>query len=925
MFTARGGGGSRTQLPSLTVKERIQLHLFDYSRYLEAYEVPVEVTQEGIAQSVGIRVSHVPQYIRPLAGEGLVEERTSHVQHGGRRRRTYFLTAKGRSGVVALRAVLLEAEVLVRSDGETRTIPLAKVYQEYRRGSTLLGLLQEMQSLGSIGEQGEPAKAGLVDFTQEAPKLEHFYGRTREVATVLGALETARLIVVTGMAGLGKTSLAVRVCDALRGKRSVFWRQVRAWDTAADLGLRLAAFLRALGRVGLQASLTSSKPAGLSRVEELLSADLAGMDAVLVFDDVHQASEDAQAFFGVLLRALSGRRGVSALLLSRTVPGFYSRREVDVDRMVVEIPLGGLDPDSATRLLADAGIADPLLGSLVRASGGSPLFLKLVASRAPRILSEGWTTVDAYIGEEIEPALDPAERAVLQTASFYHLPVPAEALSLDEGVEGSTVQGLRRKGLLVEAEEGRLAVHDSIREHFQRALPLHRRKTLASRVGPWLAREAEAAATHGRQQEAVALLGNAVAIESDAVQRRTLLERLGDLRRLTGDLQASSEAYQTALGSAPGARDAARLHHKIAGVHQTQGHLPEAEKEVEAGLSFLPEGPSPEAAWLLYRKGHGAYLRNNYEEALTILQRATEWLAELPRDADLSGLVANLRGLMLLKPFQRFDEARAEFLKAAEAFEAAGDRRGVCLAYNNLALVAVETGRPQEALNHLDRSAAIAEAAGDYGGRQNPLQTKAWCLSECLGDYVAAEALYKESFRLAKLTHQRKKMLWLYHHFAELYRRQGRLDEARETLEYFLRVADEVLDIGTRVEELSLLVRVCILGGDLAPADGYLKEARRLAGECPSPEVDHFVAWADAALRASRGDREGARTSFARAHALAKFGWHGEFLLEYGRFLASVSDKESARELLGTASAAAVKDGLQPIRDAAQKALRGLD
>jgi len=60
-------------------------------------------------------------------------------------------------------------------------------------------------------------------------------------------------------------------------------------------------------------------------------------------------------------------------------------------------------------------------------------------------------------------------------------------------------------------------------------------------------------------------------------------ERLGDLRRLTGDLQASSEAYQTALGSAPGARDAARLHHKIAGVHQTQGHLPEAEKEVEAG------------------------------------------------------------------------------------------------------------------------------------------------------------------------------------------------------------------------------------------------------------------------------------------------------------------------------------------------------
>jgi len=55
---------------TLTVKERIQLHLFDYTRFVEAYEAPPEVTQEAIARTVGIRVQHVNQYVRPSSRNG---------------------------------------------------------------------------------------------------------------------------------------------------------------------------------------------------------------------------------------------------------------------------------------------------------------------------------------------------------------------------------------------------------------------------------------------------------------------------------------------------------------------------------------------------------------------------------------------------------------------------------------------------------------------------------------------------------------------------------------------------------------------------------------------------------------------------------------------------------------------------------------
>src|SRR3989442_4297615 len=94
---------------TLTAKERIHLHLFDYSRFSDAYEAPPEVTQEAIARAAGIRVQHVVQYVRPLMADGLVEERLAHVKRSRGRHKAYSLTPKRRSPATALRSHLLPA------------------------------------------------------------------------------------------------------------------------------------------------------------------------------------------------------------------------------------------------------------------------------------------------------------------------------------------------------------------------------------------------------------------------------------------------------------------------------------------------------------------------------------------------------------------------------------------------------------------------------------------------------------------------------------------------------------------------------------------------------------------------------------------------------------------------------------------------
>ncbi len=901
--------GGRVAIRHLTVKERIQLHLFDYARFAEAYEAPPEVTQERIAHAAGIRIPHVRQYLRPLIAEGLIEERTSHIQRSPRRRRAYFLTPRGRFQAASLRSSILKEEVPLRTrSGGLESLPIARIYQEERRGASLLDLLRELESLGHVTEAPEVERAVPVDLIEEAPRADRFYGREDELISIARALDGKPVVVVTGMAGIGKSTLAAKLCERMRGQRSLFWRTIRPWDTAMDLASRLAIFLKDLGHGELHGQLVGRGTKELGPLEDLFARDLAGLRAVLVLDDVHNASADARAFLSIILKALKRQSGTSALLLSRTVPDVYSRREVDVESSVVEVPLRGLDRVSCVSLLSEAGIADPLLGSLVEACGGSPLFLRLLASAGPHGgPAERWKTLETYIAEEIEPGLEDEERGCLEVASLYHLPVSSRGLLLVSWARTRTLVSLRRKGLLTPTDSDRYLLHDALRSYFHEGLSSQRKTELVSLVAPWLLREALEAQDRGRPHEAIAYLGNAVVVEVDPARRVANLQRLGDLRRHVGDYPGALEAYQAALRGVEDPPIRARVHQKIALCLEVQGDLKGAEQEIGRGLELVPSQPSLEAAWLLYQGASIAYERQDYDGVLREVDRVTHWMPGLPEDPELWGDLANLRGLVHLYDPRRVDYAlaQADFEEAIRAWGSVNYKRGLCQAHNNLFLAALELGKGEKALEYLDRAASVADSIGDVPNQETALFTKAWFLTEYRGDYLAAEALYRETYRLAKETHQRNKIVWHHYHFAHLYRRQGRNEEARESLEYFLTASESLLSPENRIEAWSLMARLCLLCGDSKAAESALAEAERLATASPSDYASHAVEWARAALFAAREDSAVAAGSYERAlkllPAMSSLAPRGEFLLDYGRFLSSTDDASRAQQVLAAA------------------------
>ena len=62
-------------MPAVTVGERILVHLSGFLRHVDAYECPVDMTQDGIAAALSISRAHVALELKRLRSTGRSEER----------------------------------------------------------------------------------------------------------------------------------------------------------------------------------------------------------------------------------------------------------------------------------------------------------------------------------------------------------------------------------------------------------------------------------------------------------------------------------------------------------------------------------------------------------------------------------------------------------------------------------------------------------------------------------------------------------------------------------------------------------------------------------------------------------------------------------------------------------------------------------
>ncbi|WP_376794912.1 NB-ARC domain-containing protein [Thermogemmatispora sp.] len=311
-----------------------------------------------------------------------------------------------------------EARTLWQQAAESaarRSIPFdelwfAELLQARRRSSQPLPALSSSaiaaRPSSPLPPTGEPApdpptapRAARAEWG-EAPDASSFYGRQSELATLERWLlaDHCRLIVVLGLGGIGKTTLAVRFAQQVAPHfEFVLWRSLR---NAPPLDELLADCIQALTQ---QQGL--SLPSQLEGRMTLLLDLLRRRRYLLVFDNLETLLQpgsfeggyrEGYEGYGRLLRQVAECTHQSCLLLtSRELPGELEPLEGPLSP-VRALKLFGLEREAIQQLLEERR----LVGSphawdeLVHHYAGNPLALKLAAA-----------TVQEVFGGQIEAFL----------------------------------------------------------------------------------------------------------------------------------------------------------------------------------------------------------------------------------------------------------------------------------------------------------------------------------------------------------------------------------------------------------------------------------------------------------------------------------------------------------------------------------------
>lgn len=699
---------------------------------------------------------------------------------------------------------------------------------------------------------GPAATATSVDPAPDPSARTALVGRRRDLARLAEALAHARLVTVTGPAGVGKSRLvrewAKRAAGTPAGGR-------------AGLGPVALIDLEAVSDPELVAGVVAAalgQPAGRGGQAELARA-LAGTRTTLVLDGCDGLADAIGALAGFLLPACPGLR---VLVTSQAVLHLGGEHVLRLDPLAVPEPdpwSGEVDAlmgfEAARLFVALARLARPDLeldragaravARICRQVGGLPLALELVAPGARRLpldrladaLEEATadpaappggiarpSDLDAALGWSLG-SLTAGERQVLEALAVFPGGSAAEALVAVSGSAGTgraeliaALCALVDKSVVALSATTGAARYDllgvlrqSLRADLART---GRLEPLARRQLGWFSAWAAGA-------EEALISGSA---------------QMGWL----GLLASEETNLRAALGFALGAGDAeaaAGLARSLWRYWELRGALSEGRHWLGRVLA-MDRVPARHRAHLLDGLGMLAWRQGDLGPAETALEEAAD-LAGRCGEALLGARVLNHLGLVALfggrsgPARELFERSRADLARLDAPGEAA-------LAAANLGLVAVEEGRLVDACRLLDAAVAVQVALGDRHG----------------------EAISR-----------------LHRSIAQYYLGDGSccLEEARHAAGVFLELGDE------RSLGFALLVVACVLAGERPSLSveifGLAAAVQERIGVCPPPgwmeRVDAALAPARAALGAAWDALMRRGAAMEPADALARSGAEG--------------------------------------------------
>ena len=587
-------------------------------------------------------------------------------------------------------------------------------------------------------------------------------GREQELGDLAALLERrdARLIVLTGAGGSGKTRLAL---EAARHAATSYANGAVLVELAPlrDPELVVPTIAQAVGIADVPEPL------------EALAETLRSQELLLLLDNAEHVQAATPAFVGLLARAPR----LTILVTSRTVLHLSGEHVFPVPPLELEAAQA-LFEQRARALQPDFTVTEDELATvreLCRRVDGLPLAVELAAARVralrPQAVLDRLTERLSFLagGPHDLPA---RQQTLYETLDWSYDLLPDEDRGLLAGLSvfrgGATLSAVAE--VCLGGDEGRAL--DRVERLADASLLLVRRPAGETRydllevVRQYAAdRLEELGGDSTRKRHAawcVALAERAEPELSGESQASWLseLEAEHDNMRAALAFFAETGAYDDAL----------RLTVLLSRFWYVRGHLVEARRHLEA---VLPSATGQDPNLLRRAQTAGAsiaLLQGDYTASTAFAESALDSARRTGEPKFVANALSNLGAIVLAAG----DEERAAIVldEALERAREGGDERITALVLNNLGDLALATGDYERAGPLFEESHALLRSRGDTANIARSLFNLG-AVDLMLGENGAADARFRESLELARTADDKEDLAWCLEGFAALAGREG--------------------------------------------------------------------------------------------------------------------------------------------------------
>ena len=677
-----------------------------------------------------------------------------------------------------------------------------------------------------------------------------FTGRIIELAD-LAEVHDASTVVITaidGMAGVGKTALAVHAAHLMverypDGQLFVDLHGYTEGVAPIAPGEALDRLLRALGVSGERI------PADVDERAALYRSRLADQRMLIVLDN---AATEAQ-----VTPLLPGARGCLVLITSR-------RRLAGLDHTHI-LSLNTMPPADAVALLRQTagesrlnGQPPEALAELVELCGRLPLAIRIAAARLRSHTSWDLEHLTRRLRDQQNPLIELAvgQRSIIAALDLsYHdlsadlqrayrllglhpgqdIDLYAAAALLDAAVPdaGQLLEQLLDAHLLQEAAPGRYLLHDLTRAHAAHTAAVrdeteHGRRTALDRLLDYYRHTAAAAmdASYPYERE------RRPTVPAARTPGPTLSDRAAhdwldcELPNLLAAASYANEHDRPAhllhlsvilhrhLRSNGRYHDAITLHQQALTAARVTGNQT-AEIETLVGLGYI-------------HRVQGRYERatDHYQQALKLVRTTNHPPGELDALAGL-GHIHRMQS--------RYEQATDHYQQAWQLARTTGDRIGQVQALTGLGYTQRMQGRHEQATNFLERALRLARDSGYRAGEQNAL-IGLGNIHRLQRRYEQATDHYQQALQLARTASHHPGELDALVGLGNVHRMQGRYEQATEHYQRLLDLAHHSGDRNWQFEARQGLGRLQHATGHPDAAITHHRHALALATALGQPD-----------------------------------------------------------------------------------------